>query len=117
MDGDRVGGLIDFYFACSGNLLYDVAITVNDWCMTPEWQLDEARARAMLAAYHSARPFTAKEAEAWPMALRVAALRFWISRLYDLHLPRDGELITPHNPEQFKRILQNHIATAQPVWL
>jgi len=117
MDGERVGGLIDFYFACTGNLLYDVAITVNDWCMTAEGKLDEARTRAMLGAYHAARPFTAKEADAWPMALRVAALRFWISRLYDLHLPRDGEMVHAHNPEQFKRILQNHIATARPVWL
>jgi len=117
MDGERVGGLIDFYFACSGNLLYDVAITVNDWCMSAEGRLDAERTRAMLKAYHDARPFTAKEAEAWPQALRLAALRFWISRLYDLHLPRDGELVNAHDPEQFKRILQNHIATAQPVWL
>jgi homoserine kinase type II len=117
MDGERVGGLIDFYFACTGNLLYDVAITVNDWCMSAEGELDAERARAMLHAYHAARPFTAQEGAAWPLALRIAALRFWISRLYDLHLPRDGELVHAHNPEQFKRILQNHIATAQPVWL
>jgi len=117
MDEGRVGGLIDFYFACTGNLLYDVAITVNDWCMGAEGKLDAERSRAMLSAYHAARPFTQKETEAWPMALRVAALRFWISRLYDLHLPRDGEMVHAHDPEHFKRILQNHIATAHPVWL
>ena len=115
--GDRVGGLVDFYFACNGSLLYDVAITVNDWCMGPDSRLDEARTRAMLKAYNAARPFAAKEAEMWSMALRVAALRFWISRLYDLHLPRLGELVKPRNPEPFKRILQNHIDTTRPVWL
>ncbi|MBI4807478.1 MAG: homoserine kinase [Nitrosomonadales bacterium] len=122
MDGNRVGGLIDFYFACTGNLLYDVAITVNDWCMGADGPstgsgLDEERTRAMLRAYHSARPFTAREAEVWPLALRVAALRFWISRLYDLHLPRDGEMVHAHDPEQFKRILQNHIAASRTIWL
>ncbi len=117
MDGEHVGGLIDFYFACTGKLLYDVAITVNDWCMGADGKLDEHRTRTMLNAYHAARPFTDKEAEAWPQALRVAALRFWVSRLYDLHLPRDGEMVHKHDPEQFKRILQNHIATARPVWL
>jgi homoserine kinase type II len=117
MDGERVGGLVDFYFACTGNLLYDVAITVNDWCMDSEGKLNAERTRAMLNAYHVVRPFTEKEAEVWPRALRIAALRFWISRLYDLHLPRDGELVVPRNPEPFKRILQNHIETKQPVWL
>jgi len=117
MEGDRVGGLVDFYFACTGNLIYDVAITVNDWCMGADSKLDMERTRAMLKAYHVARPFTAKEAEVWPLALRLAALRFWISRLYDLHLPRDGELVNPRNPEPFRLILQNHIATTQPVWL
>ncbi len=117
MDGARVGGLIDFYFACSGNLLYDVAITVNDWCMAPDRKLDADKTRALLGAYHVARPFTAAEAAAWPLALRVAALRFWISRLYDLHLPRDGELVNAHDPAHFKLILQNHIATERPVWL
>jgi homoserine kinase type II len=117
MEGEQVGGLIDFYFACTGNLLYDVAITVNDWCVTAEGRLDAIHARAMLNAYHAARPFAAEEADAWPVALRVAALRFWISRLYDLHLPREGEIVHAHNPDQFKLILQNHIDTAQPPWL
>ena len=109
-DGERVGGLIDFYFACNDSLLYDVAITVNDWCMGADGKLDVARTRALLDAYHAARPFTAQETGMWPIALRVAALRFWISRLFDLHLPRDGELINAHNPDQFKHILQQHIA-------
>lgn len=109
-DGERVGGLIDFYFACSDSLLYDVAITVNDWCMGAGAALDEARTRALLDAYHAVRPFNAQEAEMWPLALRAAALRFWISRLFDLHKPRDGELVNAHNPDQFKHILQQHIA-------
>ena len=117
MDGDRVGGLIDFYFACNDCLLYDVAITVNDWCMTPANKLDEERTRAFLRAYHAVRPFTSLEEESWPAALRVAALRFWISRLFDLNLPRDGEIVNAHNPDQFKQILQNHIANIQPIWL
>lgn len=109
-DGERVGGLIDFYFACNDSLLYDVAITVNDWCMGAGATLDAARTRALLDAYHAVRPFNAQEAEMWPLALRAAALRFWISRLFDLHKPRDGELVNAHNPDQFKHILQQHIA-------
>ena len=117
MEGERVGGLIDFYFACTDCLLYDVAITVNDWCMTGEGKLDETRTQTFLRAYHSVRPFSADEAASWPTALRVAALRFWISRLFDLHLPRDGEIVNAHNPDQFKLILQNHIATTHFIWL
>lgn len=109
-DGERVGGLIDFYFACNDCLLYDVAITANDWCMGEGATLDKVRTRALLDAYHAVRPFTQQEAELWPVALRVAALRFWISRLFDLHKPRDGELVNAHNPDQFKFILQQHIA-------
>ena len=110
VDGERVGGVIDFYFACHDCLLYDVAITVNDWCMGAQSTLDVARTRALLDAYHAVRPFDASEAEMWPVALRAAALRFWISRLFDLHKPRDGELVNAHNPNQFRDILNSHIA-------
>ncbi len=117
MEDDRVGGLIDFYFACTDILLYDVAITLNDWCMQADGHLDAVHASEFLQSYHAVRPFTAAEATAWPMTLRLAALRFWISRLYDLHLPRDGEMVNAHDPAVFERILRNHIATDKPVWL
>jgi homoserine kinase type II len=117
LEENRVGGLIDFYFACSDALLYDVAITVNDWCMNADGTLDTARAQTFLQAYHAVRPLQDSERDAWPLMLRLAALRFWLSRLFDLYQPRDGELINAHDPRHFERVLKNHIATARAVWL
>jgi len=117
LDGNRVGGLIDFYFACTDALLYDVAITVSDWCITESSHLDIHRAQALLRAYHSVRPLQENEHAAWPLMLRLAALRFWLSRLYDMHLPRDSELINAHDPQHFERLLQHYIKATQVVWL
>lgn len=117
LEEDRVGGLIDFYFACSDALLYDVAITVNDWCMDAGGKLDAEKTQTFLRAYHAVRPLQHSERDAWHLLLRAAALRFWLSRLFDKHLPRDGELILAHDPRQFERILKNHIASEQAVWI
>jgi len=114
-DGERLTGFFDFYFAGCDSWLFDVAVTVNDWCIDlATGALDEARVRAMLDAYHSVRPFTATEHSLWPALLRSGALRFWISRLYDFYLPRAAEMLTPHDPTHFERILRTRIAVPAP---
>jgi homoserine kinase type II len=109
LEGNRVSGLIDFYFACSDALLYDVAITINDWCVHADGTLNADLAQAFLRAYHVVRPLHDNELKVWPLMLRLAALRFWLSRLFDLHLPRDGEMVHAHDPKHFECMLQRYI--------
>jgi homoserine kinase type II len=114
-DGERLTGFFDFYFAGCDTWLFDMAVTVNDWCIDlATGQLDAARVRAMLDAYHAVRPFSMDEHESWQAMLRAAALRFWLSRLYDFHQPRAAEMLTPHDPTHFERILRERIHVAAP---
>jgi homoserine kinase type II len=114
-DGERLTGFFDFYFAGCDTWLFDVAVTVNDWCIDLDnGELDMPRARAMLDAYHAVRPFTAAEQAAWRTMLQAGALRFWLSRLYDFYLPREAEMLTPHDPTHFERILRRRIDNPVP---
>ncbi|HSR01318.1 MAG TPA: homoserine kinase, partial [Methylophilaceae bacterium] len=104
-EGAELGGFIDFYYACHDFLAYDVAIAVNDWCLKPNGEFDEPRLNAFMQAYTDVRPFTDAEKNVWQGLLSIAALRFWLSRLYDLHFPAEGELTHAKDPDYFKQIL------------
>jgi homoserine kinase type II len=111
----RISGVFDFYFAGVDCFAYDLAVCVNDWCLVdPERdrRLDAPRVQALLGAYRAVRPLQPAEREAWPALLRAAALRFWLSRLHDKHLPRSGELVKVHDPEHFRDILALRAAPA-----
>jgi homoserine kinase type II len=107
MDEVAGPGIIDFYFACDDKWMFDLAVACNDWCVhDDDGDLDPARTQALLDGYRSVRPLQRPECEAWPMMLRAAALRFWLSRLYDHHLPREAEVLSPKDPRWFERMLQ-----------
>lgn len=112
-NGDALTGIIDLYYACNSTLLYDLAVMVNDWCRvhvdeSSKIEFDQARIDAMVSAYQTQRSLTEQEQAAWPAALRLAALRFFLSRLKDKHIPREGEITQIKDPNVFKRVLQLH---------
>ncbi len=108
--GDELSGIFDFYFAAVDTLLFDIAVCLNDWCIDLEsGRLDETRAAMLVAAYTTLRPLSANERRLMPALMRGAALRFWLSRLWDLHLPRDASLLTAHDPSHFERVLRQRI--------
>ncbi len=106
-------GFFDFYFAGCDTFLFDIAVCLNDWCVLHDedhdGSLDTPRSLALLAAYQSVRPLTAAERSLLPALLRAGALRFWISRLWDLHLPREAALLQPHDPGHFERVLRARV--------
>ena len=86
---------------------------MNDWCIElSTGAFDQERLDAFLNAYQEVRPFTVAETIAWPKMLRAAALRFWISRLWDFYIPRNAQLLTPHDPSHFEKILRLRIQYA-----
>ena len=103
-EGSHLTGVIDFYNACSGPMLYDLAITLNDWCSAADQRLDGPRAQALLGAYAALRPFTRAEAELWPAMLRIACLRFWLSRLIAARRFRGRDVLVK-DPAEFQRRL------------
>lgn len=107
-DGEKLTGIIDLYYACHGACLYDLAVMVNDWCRKSDHSLDESKLQASLQAYQLARELTPSEHQAWSAALRMAALRFWLSRLKDQLIPREGEITMIKDPQVFKNLLISH---------
>jgi homoserine kinase type II len=103
---DQLGGFFDFYFAGTDKWLFDLAVTANDWCLADNKKdLNPTRLKALMDAYQSVRTLTSEEQSSWPLMVRAAALRFWISRLWDFYLPRDAQMLTPHDPRHFENIL------------
>jgi homoserine kinase type II len=118
--GARISGVIDFYFACDEALLFDIAVTVNDWCIDEAGRIDAALAQPLLDAYHGVRPLCAPEHTAWPAVLCAAAYRSWLGRLGYNYFPQPGEMTHTKDHGHFRRILENHISdatTLRDVWV
>jgi len=110
--GHVLTGFFDFYFAGTDTWLFDLSVCLNDWCIdlnSGEHAPD--RALAMLNAYQTVRPLRPAERQLLPAMLRAGALRFWISRLWDFHLPRDAAMLKPHDPAHFERVLRSRLTS------
>jgi len=115
-DGELTG-FFDFYFAGCDTFLFDIAVCLNDWCVLHDedhdGSLDTPRSLALLSAYQAVRALSAAERSLLPALLRAGALRFWISRLWDLHLPREAAMLQPHDPTHFERVLRARVRDTQ----
>jgi homoserine kinase type II len=115
-DGSQLAGIIDFYNACNGAFVYDLAVAVNDWCSDASGRLHAERTAALIGGYQMHRSLTSQEVNAWPDALETAALRFWMLRLVGLARKHEGgPQAPPHvkDPNDFLKILQTRRADPQ----
>jgi homoserine kinase type II len=110
--GDRLSGLIDFYFACTDALAYDVAVCLNAWCFEPDLSYNMTKGRALLYGYMRKRPLSAPETAALPLLCRGAALRFLLTRLVDWLSVPAGALVRPKDPLEYYRKLRFHQTNA-----
>ena len=111
--GDKVSGLIDFYFACNDMLAYDLAVLLNSWCFENDGAYNITKGKAMIAGYRAKRTMTEGELAAMPLLMRGAALRFLLTRLYDWLNPDAGALVRPKDPKEYSRKLRFHAAVKQ----
>jgi homoserine kinase type II len=112
-NGEHLTGFFDFYFAGVDTWLFDLAVCLNDWCIDlSSGQHEAERAKAMIDAYQQVRPLSSAERQMLPAMMRAGALRFWISRLWDFHLPREASMLMPHDPSHFERIVRERLAHA-----
>ena len=110
----ELSGLIDFYFAATDILTYDVAVCLNAWCFEPDFSFNVTKARAMLRAYDATRPLSDAERAALPVLCQGAAIRFLLTRLYDWLNTPPGALVTRKEPLDYLRRLRFHLARARP---
>ncbi len=109
LDG-KISGLIDFYFAATDLLAYDVAVCLNAWCFERDFSFNVTKSQALLRAYDSIRKLNQAERAALPILAQGAAIRFLLTRLYDWQNTREGALVTPKNPIDYIRRLRFHRA-------
>lgn len=112
--GDKVSGIIDFYFACTDALVYDIAICLNAWCFEPDGSFNATKARLMLNGYRKVRPLSAEELQALPLLARGAAMRFLLTRLYDWVNTPAGALVKRKDPLEYYRKLRFHQGISGP---
>lgn len=105
---NRIGGLIDFYFSCNESLIFDIAVTVNDWCGKADATLDETLTHSFVSAYNKVRPLTDDEKRSWTAMLRAAAFRSWLGRLGYTYFPQPGEITHTKDHGHFKRLLEHY---------
>jgi homoserine kinase type II len=106
----QLTGFFDFYFAGVDSWLFDIAVCMNDWCIDLSTGVtDSERSLALLNAYAKVRPLQAQERELLPAMARAGALRFWLSRLWDFHLPREASMLKAHDPGHFERVLRQRV--------